>query len=278
MSSIKLLLASVAIALSMMHAQGATEPKRVNDFGFHVNTNMCPTMKASENARERITYEIGDILARHVCGGPGWTRVSFINMTDTSHTCPSGLRSFTSPRRMCGSSRYSTADSCSSAIFGVRGTSYRYVCGRIIGYHMSNAFAFWASLSDGRSLEGCYVDGVSLTHGRPGQRQHIWSFAVGFNNNPNYGYPTYNCPRDASAAPSIVGSNYFCETAKSNHSNPVWDGKGCEAPWGTYCHVNHPPWFTRELPARVIDDIELRVCNHKATDVTALTLIELYVK
>ena len=73
MSSITLLLASVAIALGMMHAQGATEPERINDFGFHVNTNMCPTMKASENARERITYEIGDILARHVCGGPDWT-------------------------------------------------------------------------------------------------------------------------------------------------------------------------------------------------------------
>ena len=199
-------------------------------------------------------------------------------MTNTSHTCPYGLGLLTSPKRMCRSLRNSTAKSCSSSIFGVQGMSYRYVCGRIIGYHRSNALAFVPSLSERRTLEGNYLDGVSLTHGRPGQRQHIWSFAVGSNNIPNYGYPTHNCPRNASTAPSFVGSDYFCETARANYSNPVWDGKGCKALWNTYCHVNHPPWFTRELPSRVIDDIELRMCNRAATDITALKLIELYIK
>ena len=31
----------------------------------------------------------------------GWMRVASINMTDTSSTCPSGLRTLTSPRRLC---------------------------------------------------------------------------------------------------------------------------------------------------------------------------------
>ena len=32
----------------------------------------------------------------------GWMRVASINMTDTSNTCPSGLRTLTSPRRCIG--------------------------------------------------------------------------------------------------------------------------------------------------------------------------------
>ena len=256
MSSFRHSLMLIMMALGMVHARRSTEPKRLNDFGIHVDPGVCPTAEASERARERMTYEIGDILAPHVCSGPGWRRVAFIDMNDTNHSCPSGLRPISSPRS-CGSSLYSTSQSCSSTIFSIQGLSYRFVCGRIVGYHYGTAYAFWPSLSEKRTLENDYVDGVSLTHGRAGQRQHIWSFATGINNNPNYGYPTYNCPRNASTAPSFVGSNYFCEMAKGNYSNPVWDGKGCDALWNTYCHVNHPPWFARELSARVIDDIEL---------------------
>ena len=53
---------------------------------------------ASVEERERARYEINQIaiLAAtghiHTCNGtPGWRRVAFINMTDTSYNCPKGL-------------------------------------------------------------------------------------------------------------------------------------------------------------------------------------------
>ena len=36
------------------------------------------------------------------CGGPGWRRVVFLNMTDPSHVCPAGLNLTTYSKRTCG--------------------------------------------------------------------------------------------------------------------------------------------------------------------------------
>ena len=52
--------------------------------------------------------------------------------------------------------------------------SYSRVCGRLIGYQKG-------STRNGvpiPSLEGTYIDGVSLTHGTAGSRQHIWTFVA----------------------------------------------------------------------------------------------------
>ena len=232
---------------------------------------MCP---AIENCVEKCLPKMK--VNRSTCGGPGWTRVAFFDATNTSQACPSGLRLITSPRRMCGSS-HRGGRSCSSTTFNVQGSSYQHVCGRIIGYHTGYAYAFWASLDAGRALELDYLDGVSLTHGPAGQRRHIWSFAAGVNNDPNYRNPTWNCPRATSNAPAIVGSDYFCETARGNYSNPLWDGQGCTVSPGTYCNVNNPPWFNKQLPKRITDNIEMRMCKWGSGDVSTITLIELYV-
>ena len=230
---------------------------------------ICPAIEKCVEKKVKVN--------RSTCGGPGWTRVAFFDATNTSQACPSGLRLITSPRRMCGSSLYHVNQSCSSTTFNVQGSSYRYVCGRIIGYHTGTAYAFWASLDDRRVLEGDYLDGVSLTHGLAGQRQHIWSFSVGVNNDPNYSFPTWNCPQNTSYAPGIVGNDYFCETTRGNYSNPLWDGQGCPFSPGTYCNINNPPWFNKQLPNSTTDNIEMRVCKWLDNDVTTLSLIELYV-
>ena len=36
------------------------------------------------------------------CNGTGWTRVAFLNMTDTAELCPSTLSRISSPIRGCG--------------------------------------------------------------------------------------------------------------------------------------------------------------------------------
>ena len=49
------------------------------------------------------------------------------------------------------------------------------MCGRIRGYQFGGTVAFYYT----QGIDGYYVDGVSLTHGGAGSRQHIWTFAAG---------------------------------------------------------------------------------------------------
>ena len=58
----------------------------------------------------------------------------------------------------------------------MHGWTYSRVCGKIIAYHL-DALRQHLAVSVA-SLEGFYVDGISLTHGAPGSRSHIWTYAV----------------------------------------------------------------------------------------------------
>ena len=137
------------------------------------------------------------------------------------------------------------------------------------------------------------MDGLSLTHGFPGSRQHIWTFASGFfTGSSSQNYRIFQCPCDnvnSYPSPSFVGSDYFCESvlndyvSLSNHhlySNaPLWDGQVCEG-GGTCCHLNNPPWFTKNLTSPTTDRIELRLClnNGASNSDIALEQLELYVQ
>ena len=106
-------------------------------------------------------------LTDYTCNGtPGWRRVAFINMTDTSYDCPTGLRLIQSPKRTCGSPIRSGG--CSSITFsiGELHIPYSRVCGRIRGYQFGVTDAFYSSFEAG--IDSYYVDGVSLTHGDAG--------------------------------------------------------------------------------------------------------------
>ena len=101
----------------------------------------------------------------------GWARVAYLNTTDTSQQCPSAWRLITTPRRTCG--RSTDAASCDSAIFPSNGIRYSHICGQVIGYQHQSPDAFRST-----NIDSHYLDGVSVTHGVPGSRQHIWSFAA----------------------------------------------------------------------------------------------------
>ena len=247
----------------------------------------CPSLEEREGVRAEITAEVQAILssAVHTCdGSPGWRRVGFVNMTDPSQDCPPGLSITSHPIRTCGSSNVN-ARSCSSTSFSVGGMEYSQVCGRIRAYQYGQTFAFYSNLNFGRTIEESYVDGVSLTHGVTGERQHIWTFAAGLNEISD---PVLVCScHTDDASPPYVGEDYFCETGNIAtrpdrmffESDPLWDGEGCGL-HSTCCQFNDPPWFTRTLPTTTTDDIELRLCHFVATtsgDVP-IELIELYVK
>ena len=144
----------------------------------------------------------------------------------------------------------------------------------------------------GRNIDSNYVDGLSLTHGATGSRQHIWTFASGVSTGGIF--LREQCPCDNGntyRSPPFVGNDYFCESVAtpSNWRVPtryrfypnatLWDGQVCEG-GGSCCQLNNPPWFTKNLTTPTTDEIELRLClQYKGSSSNiALELLELYIQ
>ena len=255
----------------------------------------CASVGERERARNGIRQIVinSAILAAtvhiHTCNGtPGWRRVAFINMTDTSYNCPTGLNLTSYSKRTCGRSHI-TYGGCSSTTFSVGGLQYSRVCGRIRGYQFGATFAFQST----QRIDGYYVTGVSLTHGGAGSRQHIWTFAAGLTEGST-NYLTAKCPCDIhninnyNHVPAFVGDDFFCESGFHSPwswqfilypDDVLWDGQDCTST-SSCCQFNNPPWFTKNLTNATTDDIELRICtnNSPREDDVPLELIELYVQ
>ena len=218
------------------------------------------------------------------CGGVtgGWVRVAELDMTNSSHQCPSGLRD--TGNRTCIPN--SDSATCSSVTFLVNALDYSKVCGRIIGYQYSSTNAFGHRNSP-HSIDTYYVDGVSLTHGNP--RQHIWTFAaaLGETSSPDFICPCTNNETNSTAPPpEYVGNDYFCDTGSStssrstfNDDDPLWNGAGC-GPLSTCCSFNDPPWFHKQLPQHTTDDIEMRVCRDQeaSNEDIALEMVDVFIQ
>ena len=246
----------------------------------------CSSMEERERARSDIRQiTIHSATHSFTCNGtPGWRRIAFINMTDTSYNCPTGLNLTPYSKRTCGRSH--TTAGCSSTTFSVGIISYSHVCGRIRGYQFGATSAFGHCLCD---IDSYYVEGVSLTHGSAGNRQHIWTFAAGASEVTIYS--NFACPCDTgppSVVPSFVGNDYFCESGLHSEWNNnfilypddvLWDGQSCTST-STCCQFHNPPWFTKNLPTATTDDIELRLCTNGSptNDGVPIELIELYVQ
>ena len=219
----------------------------------------------------------------YTCGGEGgWRRVVYFDMRDPNTNCPTGWRLTEHSKRTCG--KVSISDlACDSVFFPVTGGHYNRVCGTIRAYQYSWTTAFHA-YDTGRvtTIDGAYVDGVSLTHGIP--RQHIWTFAAGLSE--RYQTSDISCPCDATIAidiPPFVGQDYFCESGVNSGfssgfhpDDPLWDGEGCSST-STCCQLNNPPYFIKQLSSPTTDDIEARICRFSSSDDTPIEFIELYV-
>ena len=165
------------------------------------------------------------------------------------------------------------------------------MCGKIRGYQFGVTGAFY-HYTQGLGINGPYVDGVSLTHGGAGSRQHIWTFATGLSEvDPDTRLLSYRCPCDThnyDSVPAFIGNDYFCESGLHSPwsgnfiffpDDVLWDGQNCTST-STCCQLNNPPWFTKNLTSATADDIELRICtdNPPEEDDIPLELIELYVQ
>ena len=117
-----------------------------------------------------------------------------------------------------------------------------------------------------------------MTHGKPGHRQHIWTFAAGFSQ--AYGYATVNCPcayyPGLPAPTKIVGKseNYFCDSGNPSnsyfkwHVEPnyrLWNSEGCDYGRQDKCCKYRGTWFTTDvtlMDENASDYIEVRMCRY----------------
>ena len=138
-----------------------------------INSKLNVTKKQMQQA---VTDSVSLILDQRYtspgsCQGTGWTRVAFLNMSDPDEVCPLSLRLITSPVRGCGGHLLTTT--CDSTVFTVSVQSYSAVCGRVLAYQRGSVDVFENYVSYGQtSIESAYMDGVSLTYGPAGSRQH----------------------------------------------------------------------------------------------------------
>ena len=218
-----------------------------------------------------------------LCGsGGGWTRLAYLDMSDSTQNCPSGLQYYSSAGlRTCGKKNTMGA-TCDSVQFSSNGISYSQVCGRVVGYQYGTPDAVHPRT---QNIDSVYLDGVSITHGGS-PRQHIWSLLVGVHSNKSY---FDNCPCAGGSSPqSFIGNDYFCESANPTDSwdpvfystDPLWDGKGCDAAEAGCCSDSRLPWFNKTLNPATTDYLEMRVCVDQGTHTEdiKLTFYELYVK
>ena len=265
----------------------------------------CPSEEEREAVRGEIKQDITRLLTSYdkTCGGTGgWALHTHINMTNSSHQCPGDFREVTySGVRLCARDESSINPDpdlfrrCTSVLFPSNATAYSAVCGRVIGYQYGGTSGFEIynrRNNPDNTIDGVYVDGLTLTHGPVGSREHIWTFATA-----RAEFNTDNaCPCNAQLSrltppvPPFIGDDYFCESGAYNWpgyvflNEPLWDGMGCVAE-NLCCDFSNPPYFSRQLPAMTTDDIELRDCGGRGVGTgysypsdTLIQMVELYIK
>ena len=203
------------------------------------------------------------------CGGEkGWMRIA--NVDASTGSCPNGWNMIRSPVKVCRATN--NIAGCYSANFTTYGVPYNRVCGMAIGYQKGTTDGFAALFHKSKSINGPYLDGVSITYDTP--RKHIWSYAMGHSDKTDQlsAYPV-NCPCSqfpGRSPPSFVGDHYYCESGTLENdgngsgtfftSDPVWDGDGCSSE-NSCCSNPGLPWFYRQVPLTTSKDIEARICR-----------------
>ena len=139
-------------------------------------------------------------------------RAAYLNMTDPTHHCPTGFRLSSHSKRSC---ERIASPGCTGLTIPVHNRNYSKVCGKVIAYQYATPDAFWSYSNEQNgatyTLDGYYVDGVSITHGRP--RRHIWTFAAALDEQRADGAACPCTKTDTTytgVVPPFLGNDYFC--------------------------------------------------------------------
>ncbi len=291
MVSLYIFLVSVFVGCYGQQEQSSPLPVTINTTIIS-GIEGCPTQQVREDRLDFIKNEINDRLVDTVtpylaCGAGEWSKIASLDMTDPNQQCPSTwtLNTF-SDIRGCG---LTTDRACDSVSYPSNGHTYSHVCGRVIAYQKGSSDGL-ANAVTGVGLEGVYVDGISITHGAPGSRSHIWTFAVVVNDFDIDGRicPCTNTNPWPFTVPSFIGNNYFCDTGDHDAGfvngryypdEPLFDGEGCGS-GSTCCQFNTPPWFSTELPQPTSDNLEIRICGDEGVgnEDAIISMIDIYIR
>ena len=211
----------------------------------------------------------------------GWTRLAYLDMSDSTVDCPTGFRLYTrNGIRACG--RHAGGASCTSVKFPSNGISYSQVCGRVVGYQYGSPDGLRNyGLND---INSYYLDGVSITQSYP--RKHVWSLLCEFSDSESS--DNCQCNNNAQSLHPFIGHHYFCESGNPStgwikqlyKNDPLWDGEGCSSVEQACCTASGLPWFHRSLDTST-DYLELRVCgddDSSTNEDVPVSFYELYVK
>ncbi len=226
-----------------------------------------------------------DMKGSRCDGEGGWTRVAYLNMTEPGAVCPQGLvqKNFSQlPHDVCSKGITPSRTECYSTVFNSYSLPYTKVCGQVRGYQYSHTDALF---NPSLSIDAGYVSGISITYSEGQQRQHIWTYASGENEDDDR---EDDCPCNngsIAVVPSFVGEDYYCESGFEHveyyllSTDVLWDGKSCNYLEGPCCDNPNLPWFYKELSATTNSDIEVRVCwNDNSEEEVPVDVIELFVK
>ena len=112
--------------------------------GTNSSKSTCSSQAQIDYLRQK-TIEIIENRYGNPCGGVGWTRAVYLDMSDPSEQCPLNWTLVNSPVRGCG--RTSTGGrTCDSALYSVNSRTYSSVCGRILAYQRGISTAFYNNI------------------------------------------------------------------------------------------------------------------------------------
>ena len=245
----------------------------VSNFSFQLPSGMYQIRAGNSSIIEYCS----NIIAFSCHGIPGrWKRIAYLSNDTSPVVCPTGFEFITDPNVPALCKRSPTGAICSPITYSTNGNSYSQVCGTIHGSYFGdpdgfNSYTSIRSRHAGTSLNGNYVDGISLTHGSMNEH-HIWTLSaiVNLANNPNDICSV--CTRNK---PSYVGMDYSCDVVGTQKC-----GSGCSPRqiWvDGQCKGNNT--FYKNLKQLTSDDIEMRLCADQPKDDEDIFLsyIEIYV-
>ena len=236
---------------------------------------------------ERVYCEMNTANCGNITGG--WMRIARIDAKNETYSCAKWQLRHTlanpCPSFLCPTVSFCTrsqtqteTNGCFSIKFPTFGVPYNKVCGRARGYQYGFTRAFYSyAYARQRTLDDSYVSGLSVTHpdpGKPGKREHIWTFAAGYSK--AYGYATVNCPcaqYPGPHPPPFVGDNYFCDSGNPDNSYfkwhvqsglRLWNSEGCDYGRQDKCCKHRGAWFTTDVSLvdeKESDYIEMRICR-----------------
>ena len=111
------------------------------------------------------------------CGGPSWTKLVVVNISDSSSVCPTNFTTITSPIRSCsrnGNTRIT------KTVFPVD-QAYSSVRGRVLAIQQGSPDGFGPTFYD-PSNPDTYFDGVAISQGS--SYSLIWLFVAGLSEFP----------------------------------------------------------------------------------------------